>query len=149
MHFARELLCECVQEAMPLLDLHYRELCLHQDVIKLDPMWKEYALLEQLERFVVFTARDDAGALVGYNAFFLNRHLHYGGFTVAQNDVLFVHPQSRRGSLALKFIDWTEPALRELGAQKLTYHIKLALDWRPILRRRGYVDEEVMCGKLL
>lgn len=147
--FARELLCEVVQEAQPLLDLHYQELCLHRDVIKLDPQWDQYALLEQLERFVVLTAREDDGRLVGYNAFFLNRHMHYGGFTVAQNDVLFLHPQARRGTTALRLIDWTEHSLRELGAQKLTYHVKFSLDWRAILHRRGYADEEVMCGKLL
>jgi GNAT superfamily N-acetyltransferase len=147
MDFARELLCEVVQEVQPLLDLHYRELCLHQDVIKLDPMWPEYALLEQLERFVVFTARDE-GRLVGYSAFFLNRHMHYGGFTVAQNDVLFLHPAARRGTTGLRLIDWTEQMLWDLAADKITYHIKFALDWRPILHRRGYADEEVMVAKM-
>jgi GNAT superfamily N-acetyltransferase len=136
-----------VQEVQPLLQLHYNELTLHKDVIKLDPMWPEYALLEQLERFMVLTAREE-GQLVGYNAFFLNRHMHYGGFTVAQNDVLFLHPEFRRGTTGLRFIDWTEEALWKLGADKITYHIKFSLDWRPILHRRGYQDEEVMCGKL-
>jgi hypothetical protein len=148
MKFARELLCECVQEAQPLLDQHYRELCLHQDVIKLDPQWREYALLEQLDRFVVFTAREDDGTLVGYAAFFLNRHMHYGGFTVAQNDVLYLAPASRRGTTALKFIDWVEAAVWALDAGKLTYHIKFSLDWRPILHRKGYADEEVMVAKM-
>lgn len=146
--FQQEMLCEVVQEVQPLLDLHYRELCLHRDVIALDPQWREYALLEQMGRFVVFTARED-GRLIGYNAFFLNKHMHYGGFTVAQNDVLFLHPDYRRGTTALKFLDDTEPRCKALGAQKITYHIKFALDWRPILHRRGYVDEEVMCGKLI
>lgn len=146
--FQQELLCEVVQEVQPLLDLHYRELCLHRDVIELDPQWREYAILEQMGRFVVFTARDD-GRLIGYNAFFLNKHMHYGGFTVAQNDVLFLHPEQRRGTTALKFLDDTEARCKALGAQKITYHIKLALDWRPILHRRGYADEEVMCAKLI
>lgn len=148
MDFAQELLCEVVQEVQPLLQLHYEELCLHRDVVKLDPQWREYALLEQLQRFVVLTARED-GRLCGYSAFFLNRHMHYGGFTVAQNDVLFLHPDSRRGTTALRLIDWTECQLRDLGAQKVTYHIKFSHDWRPVLHRRGYSDEEVMCGKML
>lgn len=146
--FATELLCEVVQEAQPLLELHYRELCLHQDVIKLDPRWQVYAALEQLGHFVVFTAREDDGRLVGYNAFFLNRHMHYGGFTVAQNDVLFLHPTARRGTTALRFIDWCELKLWQMLAEKITYHIKFALDWRPILHRRGYCDEEVMVAKM-
>lgn len=146
--FARELLCECVQEAQPLLELHYRELCLHRDVIQLDPRWEEYALLERLERFVVFTARED-GRLVGYSAFFVTKHLHYAGLVHAQNDVLFVEPAARRGTTALRFLAFCEEQLRAAGVRKLTYHIKFNLDWRPLLHRRGYADEEVMVGKIL
>jgi GNAT superfamily N-acetyltransferase len=146
--FARELLCECVQEAQPLLERHYGELTLRKDIVRLDPMWPEYALLERLGRFMVFTAREN-GMLVGYNAFFVNRSMHYAALTVAQNDVLFLHPDHRRGTTALRFIDWCEEYLDREGVDKVTYHIKLSLDWRPILHRRGYVDEEVMCSKFL
>jgi GNAT superfamily N-acetyltransferase len=146
--FAQELLCEVVQEVQPLLELHYQELTLNKDLVKLDPRWQDYRLLEQLGRFVIFTARDD-GNLVGYSAYFLNKHLHYSGLTVAQNDVLFVHPDSRRGTTALRFLTYAEEQLKALGADKLVYHIKFSLDWRPILHRRGYADEEVMVGKLL
>lgn len=146
--FDRELLCEVVQEVQPLLDAHYAELTLNKDVVKLDPQWQEYALLEQMGRFVVFTARDD-GVLVGYSAFFVNRHIHYAGLTVAINDVLFLAQSRRRGTTALRFLDFCEEALRAEGVRKLTYHIKFSLDWRPILHRKGYVDEEVMVGKLL
>ena len=87
--------------------------------------------------------------LVGYSAYFITKHLHYAGLIHASNDVLFLRPDARRGATALRFLDWTEQQLRALGAMKLTYHIKFSLDWRPILHRRGYRDEEVMCGKLL
>lgn len=133
---------------MPLLDLHYDELTLNKDVVKLDPMWSEYAALEMMGRFVVFTARED-GKLVGYSAFFINKHIHYASLIAAQNDVLFIHPEFRRGTTALKFIDYCESMLQVLGARKVTYHIKFSLDWRPVLHRRGYSDEEVMCAKLL
>ncbi len=148
MQFQRETLFDVIEEVQPLLELHYEELALRKDVIKLAPRWDIYTELERLGCFVVLTAREGE-ELIGYNAFFLNRHMHYGDFTVAQNDVLFLHPAARRGTAALRFIDWAEPALRELGAQKITYHIKFSLDWRPILHRRGYRDEEVMCAKLL
>lgn len=148
MNFQRETLFNLINEVEPLLDLHYRELTLHKDVVKLAPQWEQYAALERLGNFVVFTCRD-SGKLVGYNAFFLNRHMHYGGFTVAQNDVLFLHPDHRLGTTALRFLGYCEQQLKDLGAQKLTYHIKFSLDWRPILHRRGYADEEVMTAKLL
>lgn len=148
MQFAQELLCEVMQEVQPLLHDHWQELTLNKEVAVLDPMWKEYALLEQLGRFVVFTARED-GKLCGYNAFFVVKHLHYAGLTHASNDVLFVAREHRRGTTALRFLDYCEEQLRAMGVQKLTYHVKLSLDWRPILRRRGYADEEVMCAKIL
>lgn len=146
--YQRESLRDVIDDVQPLLQLHYDELTLHKEVVKLDPRWDQYFLLEQLECFTVFTARDD-GRLIGYNAFFLNRHMHYGDLLVAQNDVLFVHPDARRGAMALRFLDYSEQALRALGAHKLGYHIKFNRDWRPILYRRGYTDEEVMCAKLL
>ena len=148
MDFARELLCEVVQEVQPLLVEHYDELTLNKQVVKLDPMWSEYALLEQLGRFVVFTARNE-GELVGYSAYFVTKHLHYAGLTCAQNDVLFLRRDHRRGTTAIRFLDFCEQQLREQGVQKLTYHIKFSLDWRPVLHRRGFRDEEVMVAKLL
>lgn len=148
MDFQRETIFDVIEEVQPLLELHYTELTLNKDVVKLNPRWDVYTGLESLGAFVVLTARED-GKLCGYNAFFLNRHMHYGDFVVAQNDVLFLHPSCRRGTTALRFIDYSEQYLRDMGVQKLTYHIKFSLDWRPILRRRGYADEEVMCAKLL
>lgn len=146
--FASELLCEVVQEVQPLLVEHYDELTIGKHLIKLDPQWQEYALLEQLGRFVVYTARED-GKLIGYSAYFITRHLHYAGLIHAQNDVLFLQREHRRGTTALRFLDHCEQQLRGKGVQKLTYHIKFSLDWRPILHRRSFVDEEVMVAKML
>lgn len=148
MEFKRELLFEVMDEVGALLDMHYQELTLHKDVIKLEPQWSQYAALEQMGAFVVFTIREE-GELIGYNAFFLNRHIHYGSFLCAQNDVLYLHPEHRRGTTALRFLDFCETELKTMGAQKIGYHIKFSLDWRPILHRRGYSDEEVMVAKII
>lgn len=146
--FQRELLCEVVQEVQPLLDLHYEELTLNKDRVRLAPQWPMYAALERADAFVVFTARDD-GRLVGYNAFFLNRHMHYEGLMVAQNDVLFLHPDYRKGLTGVRILKFAEQCLRLAGAMKVCYHVKFSLDFRPILHRLNYADEEVMVGKLL
>jgi hypothetical protein len=146
--FARELLCECVQEVQPLLEKHYDELTLRKDIVKLDPQWKEYALLEQLGRFVVFTARDE-GRLVGYSAYFLLRHMHYAALTVAQNDVFWLDPQCRRGMSPVRFLRWCDKQLASEGVDKAIYHCKLSNQLAPILRRLGYADEEVMVGKFI
>jgi hypothetical protein len=147
--FARELLCECMQEAQPLLERHYGELTRRKDIVVLDPMWNEYALLERLGRFMVFTARGEAGNLIGYNAFFVNKHLHYASLTVAQNDVFWIEPDHRRGTLALRFLRYCEDYLNKEGVDKVVYHCKASNNFGPILHRLGYADEETMCGKFL
>lgn len=48
MEFKREPLFEVMDEVGALLDMHYQELTLHKDVIKLEPQWSQYAALEQL-----------------------------------------------------------------------------------------------------
>lgn len=146
--FARELLCEVVQEVQPLLIAHYEELTLHKDIVKLDPQWDQYALLEKMERFTVFTARD-GGALVGYSAYFVNRHIHYAGLVHASNDVFYIDPAHRRGTTALRFLRHCEEQLRAQGVKKLMYHCKPSNNFAPILHRLGYADEEVMVGKIL
>jgi len=146
--FQRETLFDIIEEVDSLLQLHYEELTLNKDRVKLDPQWNAYAELERLGRFVVFTARD-GDMLVGYNAFFLQKHMHYAGFTVAQNDVLFLHPDYRLGMTGIRLLKTSEAGLKAAGAEKVTYHVKFVKDWRPILHRFGYSDEEVMCGKII
>lgn len=145
--FRRELLCEMVAEVDDLLQLHYEELCLNRDRIKLNPMWVEYAALEQMGRFVVYTARDD-GKLVGYSAFFVQKHLHYADLTTAINDVLFVHPDAR-GTTGIRLIKFCESELKALGVHKLIWHAKMETALIPILHRLNYKTEELSLAKFL
>lgn len=135
-------------EAGALFDLHYRELTLHKESVKLKPMFASYLAIEKAGKLAVYSARDD-GALVGYGFFFVAPHLHYEDTVVAMNDVLFLHPEHRKGSMGTRLIKFCEQQLRERGAHKIAWHIKLSLDWSPILIRLGYVTEEITVGKLL
>lgn len=146
--FQKELLCEMAAEVDALLELHYDELTLDKDVVKLAPMWEEYAALERVDRFVVFTARDGA-ALVGYAAFFVVRHLHYGANTIAVNDVLFLHKDHRKGLNAARYIKYCEAQVRAMSAQKITWASKLNKALVVILKRMGYAEEDVIMGKKL
>jgi hypothetical protein len=53
---------------------------------------------------------------------------------------------------ALKQHDYpafAEQQLKERGVDKVVWHIKFHHDFRPILHRMGYGDEEVIVGKIL
>lgn len=148
MNFQSETLFDVIEEVQPLLDAHYEELTLHRHIVKLEPRWTVYRALEEAGAFVVLTARE-GGVLKGYNAFFLNAHMHYGGFTVAQNDVFYLTEDCRKGSAPLRFLRYSEELLKSIGAQKIVYHCKPSNQFAQILRRMGFKDEEVMCAKLL
>jgi hypothetical protein len=148
MDFQRETLFDVIEEVQPLLDAHYEELCVNRDTVKLSPRWDVYAEMERLGCFIVLTARE-GGKLAGYSAYFLQPHMHYSGFVVAQNDLFYVVDEYRKGAAALRFLRYCEREMKDLGAQKLVYHCKPQNNFAPILRRMGYADEEVMCAKLL
>lgn len=149
MKYQQETLYEIIEEVQALLQLHYEEIALNRQAIKLAPMWEQYAALERMGSFVVYTARDDSGALIGYSAFFISQHMHYAETKMASNDVLFLHPDHRQGSAGLKLIKFSDRELEKLGANKITWHVKIAKDWRTILHRMGYVDEEIVCARLV
>ena len=148
MDFKRELIYEIIHEVDDLLALHYEELTLNKDKIKLKPMWPRYAALEAADAFVVFTAREE-GKLIGYSAFFVNRHLHYEDTVLASNDVLFLHPDHRLGMTGIRLIKFSEKELSTVGAHKVTWHAKHNTHLIPILTRLGYKNEEVVMGKIL
>lgn len=157
MKYQIESILSVAAEALPLLQKHYDELTLNKDVVKLSPAWDRYAELEELGRFVVMTLRTEQNVLVGYSAFFLDFHLHYSDMPMASNDVLYLEPELRRSGHGLGLIQYSEDTLVALGAQKILWHVKFdkitdgkqhKLDFRPLLHRLGYSDEETCVGKI-
>lgn len=148
MRYLKECLCDVINEVEPLLQLHYEELTLNKDVVKLDPDWSRYAAMEHAGSFHIFTARD-AGELVGYSAFFLASHIHYRSLVVANNDVLYLHPDHRVGMTGIRLIRNSETGMKALGATKITWHAKYSNHLKQILIRMGYADEEAILGKML
>jgi hypothetical protein len=143
-----EPLYNIITEVQDLLMQHYEELTLNKQYIKLKPIWNRYFELESQNKFITITARID-NELVGYSGFFLDNHIHYGELKVATNDVLFLRKDARQGTTGIKLLKYSEKVMKELGANKITWHIKYGNDIRPILHRMGYADEDVIVGKFL
>lgn len=147
MNFQQETLYMLIGEIENLIQLHYEEVTLHKEFMELDVDWAKYAELERQGKLLVFTARDH-GVLVGYSAFFIDNHIHYKTNVMATNDAVFLHPDHRKGSMAIKLIKFCDSELSKLGPVKITWHVKFSRDFRAILHRLGYIDEEVICGKI-
>jgi len=139
---------EFIKDIAPLLELHYQELTLDKDVMTLKPSWPRYRDLMAQDKMAVMGAYAD-DKLVGYSVFFKQPHIHYDDNIMAQNDVLFLHPAYRAGFAGIKLIKASEEMLRHQGVSKVIWHIKHSRDFRNILYRMGYKDEDVIVGKAL
>lgn len=131
-----------------LLEQHYEELTLHKNIMELAPDWDQYQ--RHMERGELFVLAAYFGSrLVGYSVFFLYKNIHYKNSIMAKNDVLFLSRPYRRGRMGINLIKRSEAGLKELGVSKVVWHVKCHSDFRPILHRLGYADEDVMVGKAL
>lgn len=123
-------------EVYPLLVKHWVEIASDAD-ITLAPDIALYEALSDAGMLRVYTARVDA-QLVGYAAYVVRPHIHYRDSLQAQQDVLFVLPEHRRGLLGVKLIRYADEQLTALGVQKVYQHVKVAHDFGPVLERLGY-----------
>lgn len=146
--FATENLASVMEEIVPLMTAHYEEIALHKDRVKLAPDWGRYRYMDQTRSLAVYTAREES-RLVGYSVFLLSYHLHYVHTLVAMNDVLYLDPGHRKGSTGIKLIRHSEADLRDRGVDRILWHVKRDHDFRAILHRLGYADEEMVVGKMI
>jgi GNAT superfamily N-acetyltransferase len=109
---------------MPLLEKHWREIAHYQDV-PLEPDVERYNAMDEAGLLRCFTVRD-GGRLVGYSIFFVTPNIHYKSLTLANNDVLFLHPDYRRGRVGWNFIDFLRDRLVGEGLRCIYYHVKAA-----------------------
>lgn len=149
MNLQQETLFDVLDEVDYLLQMHYEEVALNRDKKRLLPKWEEYAALEKMGAFVVYTARHE-GVLVGYAAFFIHTHMHYGEYKLAINDVVFLHPDHRKSTCGYRLIKFADDQLKERGdIDHIFWHVKKSKDWTEVLHKLGYVDEEIVVGKSL
>lgn len=143
--FAVESAPAVMAEAAPLFAAHHAEV---GQAMPLKPATQRYLAADRSGGLLACTARRE-GVLVGYAVYFLLFHWHYADFLVAQNDIIFLDESARRGSAALRLMDYAEAQLARRGVEKVYYHVKLAQDWSAILARRGAREEERVFGKVI
>ena len=131
------------------LEIHYDELALHKETIPLDPDYDRYLFLEAKNQLKVYTLRTDEHVLIGYAVFIITPMLHYKSTICAANDLLYIDKKYRQGMTGVKFIKYCESKIKECGVDKITWHIKESNNFVPILKRMGYITEDIIVGKVL
>lgn len=127
---------------------HWQEIANYKDEIPLDIDYEQYRTLEDRGALFFLAARK-ANELIGYSIFFLARHPHYKSTLMAMNDVIYITPSERKGRTGIRLIKESELRLKRLGVQKISWHLKPSHDFSAILKRMGYMHEEIMLGKVI
>ncbi len=103
---------------------NWEEVETDRDIGPLIVDWKHYLQIERQGVYRTIGARV-SGELVGYNAFFLNRHTRAMHTVHAINDLIYLHPDHRKGWNGYRLIRQSERLLKEASAVKVQYAINL------------------------
>lgn len=135
--FAREKISsELIDGLVPLAVDNFRETGFFQN-FKLEPDFTVYTLLEQADVLRVFTVRED-DRLVGYSIFTVAQHTHFKSVLQAKEEVIYLTPESRKGTTGPRFIEWVDKALEDEGVNLIIRCVSELRDWSPVLLRKGY-----------
>jgi hypothetical protein len=149
MKFDIENFSDVIEEAKPLLELHWDELALNKDQFKLDPNYEAYGLLEKANLVRIFTARSN-GKLIGYACYFIHRNLHYKSMIQAVSDIFWLAPEARGSRTAVRFFTFIETALTLYGVHIMhTTHKTAHPAAGRVLEHLGHALIEAVYSKVL
>ena len=146
--YQQEFLSQVQSDIEPLINLHWKEIALNQDNIKLNPDWEAYANLESEGKLQIFTARE-GDLLVGYFVVTLGYNIHYKDHLCASNDVIYMHKDYRKGFAGIRLIKFAEKVLREDGVSTLTINTKIHQPFDKVLERLKFKPIERVYSKYL
>jgi len=124
-----------IEEGEDILKLHSEELS--EFSFKLNPDWKVYQQLEDMNTLHIVTARDD-DKLIGYYVSIIYTHQHYMGTVVAENDLHYLLPEYRKGWLGYKFLKQVIQFLKERNVDVITHSMTVRHSYLPIVERLGF-----------
>jgi len=139
---------DVINEIKPLLDLHYEEIALNKDVIKLNPDYDQYKIMSMRGMIKIVTARDN-GDLIGYCICLVKPHIHYKDSLTALNDIFYIKKEYRLGMTGVKLFKETEKIMNRYGVQRIIMNVKRSNDIGAIFERLGYTESERVYTKII
>ena len=108
--YSEEKCADVFDEITPLLERHWEEIALNKEKVKLNPDWDLYSKMNEMGLVRTFIARDN-GKLIGYFVVTVHPHMHYKDTIYALNDVIYVDPEYRGSTVAVRLIKHVEKEL--------------------------------------
>lgn len=124
----------------PLFPLHWDEVALNQDTIKLNMYTSEYQRLANAGQLELITIRAD-GDVVGYSSSIVNSLLHYQHVLAGNVEMFYLLPTYRKGWYGYKLLKHTRDHLLRRGCKQIAITCKVhnELDVTKILERLRFV----------
>lgn len=120
-----------------LLPLHYRELALNRDKVPLDPQYSTYIARERMGELMFIVLRE-SGVMVGYFIGFVAPGLHYRTCLTLTMDIMFVHPDKRKGGAGTILFDAVKNEAKRRGVQRAFVGEKVHAPIGKFLEAQGF-----------
>ncbi len=125
-------------DVQPIFPLHWAELALDQDAVKLGIDNERYLQMQAAGMLHILTMRS-AGELVGYYIAFVLPHTHYkDAGLMAFTDIYFVLPEFRKGPTGMALFIEAERTLKERGVKKAYLSCKVHMDHSKLFEALGW-----------
>lgn len=129
-----------------LFKAHFEEVYGTSNPFPPDPWIEQYDAIEKLGMaFGLFVVDDEE--IVGYSLNFVQPNLHSRGFTSCVNDVLYIRPESRIGTTAVRLIKATVEKAKDKNASLMTWSSPVGSPLGKVLERMGYRPKETIYFK--
>lgn len=148
MIFAEENYQDVLEELMPLHLAHWMETEGYRHGLEFAPNYERYVYFNSIGFYRLFTARNDAGKLVGNIGMYVTDSMHTNN-KVATEDTLFLLEEARKGFVAARFVAFVEAELKKLAPIEINITIKEANRLPKLMMRLGYLKTATQYSKLL
>lgn len=145
--FAVEKIEDIAEEIKPLHKSHWDETEAHRHGLPFNPDYETFFRYERAGRYVLFTLRRE-GVLLGNCAMYLDKSTHTQTL-IATEDTLFLMKDARRGRTAMRFVDFIERSLGQIGAKEICITVKTVNKAGKFFRALGYKHVEDGLVKVL
>jgi len=138
------------RDAQELIPVHYEELSIDKDKVKIGINCQRYLEMEQAGMLHIVTIRLGGGKMVGYYLCMILPHMHYkDAGLMAYTDMYFVHPDYRLGGVGAKMMIFVEETLRRRDVLKVYITTKLKLDLSLMFEALGWKATDKIFTKFL
>lgn len=127
---------------------HYDEIARNKQVMVFKPDIERFQDIENTGLLLSIAAFDE-DKMVGYSVTILHTHLHYADLKCAYNDMLYVHPEYRKGRVGLQLIRETQRLCKARGVQFMTWHAKEDTPLATLLPKLGCKVQDIIFSEEL